>query len=407
MTAQATAAAHGDGPMSYPLTERRAVTLWLLSRSAMLALSLGWRRDGHSWTDVGLYADWARAVFSGTEPERPLDEYPPLARLFLLFLGWAPSSVMYAAMFIAAMAAIDLLFLRVILNARTDPGSSDIAVLLWILAPALLGGLVWTRFDLLPAVAAACALGAQSGSFRRGAWLGAAVAVKLWPIVLLPSVLMLARRPRRALVAAITCCLCGVVVPSLVVPGDPWGAVTWTLDRGLHVESVTGSIFALAALAGAQVSTAFGFGAWQVVAPGTGAAGVVAGVLGIGLGIAGVAFLRGLTGIDRDRGARLGGLALVVGTLIFAKVLSPQYLVWIIAPTAMVLAVSPPRHPKWIAGLIVAACAATHLIYPLMYGAVLDLQPVGIGLLLLRNSLLAALAVVIILDLRSAARREP
>ena len=80
-------------------------------------------------------------MFTGDVPGHPLDEYPPLARLALLLFGWTPSSVFYAATFIAAMAAVDLLFLRVVMNASRANHGSDIAVLLWILAPALLGGL--------------------------------------------------------------------------------------------------------------------------------------------------------------------------------------------------------------------------------------------------------------------------
>ena len=371
----------------------------------MLAISLGWRRDGRSWIDVGLYAEWARAVFTGDVPGHPLDEYPPLARLVLLLFGWTPSSVFYAATFIAAMAAVDLLFLRVVLNASRANHGSDIAVLLWIVAPALLGGLLWTRFDLLPAVAAACALGTRPSSARRGAWLGIAAALKLWPIVLLPSILILGRRPRRALGAVIVCSLLGVVLPALVVPGDTWGAVTWTLDRGLHIESLAGSLFALSALLGNDVSSEFTFGAYQVTAHGTGAAAVLSGLLGIGVGIAVVASLRGLAATDRDQRARVAGLALVTAMLLSSKVLSPQYLVWIVAPAAMVLATVTTRRPRWIAGLIVVTCAMTHLVYPLLYTELVEFRPVGVAALLVRNGLLLGLAVVLLLELRPRVSR--
>ena len=403
MSSQATdAGAPGSGPMSLRLTERRAVLLWLVSRSAMFALSLGWHRDRRAWSDVGLYADWARTVFPGGEPERPLDEYPPLTKLLLLCIGWAPSPVLYVAIFIAAMAAIDLLFLRVVLNAGADT-APNAAVILWIVAPALLGGLIWTRFDLLPAVAAAMALSARSSSLRRGAWLGIAIALKLWPVVLLPSVLMLAHRPRRALVAALSCLMAAVVVPSLVVAGDPWGAVTWTLDRGLHLESVPGSLVALTAVAGAQVSTVFAFGAWEVEALGTGTVEMIFGILGVGFGVCVLVLLRRLPRTERDFGARVAGIALVAGLLIFSKVLSPQYILWIIPLAAILLAVSPPRRPGWLVVLVLGTCATTHLVYPLLFDELIHLQPVGVAVLLLRNVMLTALAALMLLELRSAA----
>jgi hypothetical protein len=93
--------------------------------------------------------------------------------------------------------------------------------------------------------------------------------------------------------------------------------------------------------------------------------------------------------------------------LLSAKVLSPQYLVWIIAPAAMVLAASATRRPRWIAGLIVLTCATTHLIYPIFYSELLHFHPVGVALILVRNGLLAALAVVLLVELRSLVRPKP
>ena len=225
--------------------------------------------------------------------------------------------------------------------------------------------------------------------------------MKLWPIVLLPSIL-LSRPPSSAssVGALIVCSLLGVVLPALVVPGDTWRAVTWTLDRGLHIESLAGSLFALSALLGNDVSLEFTFGAYQVTAHGTGTAAVLSGLLGIGVGIAVVASLRGLAATDRDQRARVAGLALVTVMLLSSKVLSPQYLVWIVAPAAMVLATVTTRRPRWIAGLIVVTCAMTHLVYPLLYTELVEFRPVGVAALLVRNGLLLGLAVVLLLELR-------
>ena len=86
--------------------------------------------------------------------------------------------------------------------------------------------------------------------------------------------------------------------------------------------------------------------------------------------------------------------------LVSSKVLSPQYLVWIVAPAAMVLATVTPRRPRWIAGLIVVTCAMTHLVYPLLYTELVEFRPVGVAALLVRNGLLLGLAVVLLLELR-------
>ena len=67
-------------------------------------------------------------------------------------------------------------------------------------APLLAGSLILSRFDLWPALLTVAALAALLGSATGLGWglLGAAVAAKLWPLVLVPLALVWSYRAGRS-----------------------------------------------------------------------------------------------------------------------------------------------------------------------------------------------------------------
>jgi hypothetical protein len=93
--------------------------------------------------------------------------------------------------------------------------------------------------------------------------------------------------------------------------------------------------------------------------------------------------------------------ASVVVFVTFGKVLSPQFLIWLVPLVPLVLAW--PAATVWI--LAAAAYVTTHLWFPTRYWDMVDLQPVG-WLVLVRNLLLVALAVALVAALATP-RPEP
>jgi hypothetical protein len=91
-------------------------------------------------------------------------------------------------------------------------------------------------------------------------------------------------------------------------------------------------------------------------------------------------------------GVRYSGAA-ILASMITAKVLSPQYLVWLF-PFVAVLGGWTGSRARW---LLLFACVTTSLIYPgPAFAQLLDHQGVAIFLLNLRNALLLALLALLL-----------
>ncbi|HVU72976.1 MAG TPA: hypothetical protein VHE83_08435, partial [Mycobacteriales bacterium] len=93
-------------------------------------------------------------------------------------------------------------------------------------------------------------------------------------------------------------------------------------------------------------------------------------------------------------------LVLVLGSMLFARVLSPQYLAWPLGIAALASARGgAAARSAWF---VVGACAVTHLDYPLAFGTITRADLVGVLILLVRDALLIAAAGWAIKALRPA-----
>jgi len=233
--------------------------------------------------------------------------------------------------------------------------------------------------------------------------LGAAVAAKLYPAVLLPLAIAWTwrRRGRReALVAAgvFAAVLLACFLPFLVLaPGGVAHSIGRQLGRPLQIESL-GAGFLLAA------HQAFGLGIEMRSSAGSqNLVGTLPDVLAAGLSVlqAGVlvaiwvAFARGPA--EPGRLARFAAAA-VVAFVALGKVLSPQFLIWLVPLVALVRGRA--------AALLVAALVVTQLWFPFRYwDLVRDFDPLASWLVPLRDLLLVALLATLLA--RGATRAGP
>jgi Glycosyltransferase family 87 len=276
------------------------------------------------------------------------------------------------------------------------------------LAPLVLGSVILSRFDLWPAAIVALALAALvSGRARTGhALLGLGITAKLYPAVLLPVALAFVWRQRGRREAGVCAALAVAVVavvflPFVVLaPGGVWDSLRTQLDRPLQVESL-GSALLLAAhhAFGAGVTPETSHGSQNLAGGGADAVAIAAvAVQALALLWVWVSFARGA--VTREAFVRASAASLCV-FVAFGKVLSPQFLIWLIPVVPLVRG----RRGVAAGALLALALALTQIWFPFRYFRLALHFEAGLSwLLLARDLTLVALAAVLALSLR---RREP
>jgi uncharacterized membrane protein len=255
------------------------------------------------------------------------------------------------------------------------------------LAPLLVGSLVLSRYDLWPAMLLVAALAALLAGRDSIGWafLGAAVAAKLWPLVVVPmAVLWSVRRGHaRAVIAGVAVAALAFVPFAVVAPYGVWHMLSSQGSRPLQIESL-GAAF-LTTFGHPQMVTTHGS---QNLA-GHGGVGAVLSVLGTAVVFAvWFAFARGPA--TRERFLRFS-VAAVCAFVAFDKVLSPQYLLWLIPLVPLVRG----RRGLAATALLTVACVLTQVWFPQRYFAYADDFHLA-WVVLLRDLVLVAVFVVLV-----------
>jgi hypothetical protein len=361
------------------------------------------------------YFDASLALAGDTGLAGTLVEYP-LPAVAVVAVPWLLASatgVSYAVLLLLAAALTDLAF--TVLVARSTPRLGPPVA--WVAAVPLLGSTAYARFDLLPGVLTGAAVLLLASRPRvAGTLVATATAVKLWPVLLAPA-LVAAGRPRRAVLWAggVT----GGVLLAVSVATAGWGRLlsplTYQAERGLQIESVAATpVMAGWLLAPGRWTVHYAASkAFEVTGPGVElllAASTLATVLYVaGLVLASRWLWRARDAVRADT-VVWWGLATVTGFVVTGKVLSPQYVLWLLPTAVAGLVVADGRVMRlWVAGLLVVA-ALTQVVFPTTYGAVttgLGAPPwVPVLALALRNAVMLALLVVAVLRLRWTLERD-
>jgi hypothetical protein len=294
------------------------------------------------------------------------------------------------------------------LLARQRAGAARLVAgtLLAGLAPLALGPVVLSRFDLWPAALTIGALAALVAGRRLLAFalLGVAVAVKVYAAVIFPlAVAYVWRRDgrRAGLVAAGTGLAVAVAcfVPFvLVAPDGVWSSLSGQARRPLQIESVgAASLLAAHQLWGYAVSGVASHGSDNLAGHVPDTLATVQSVLvALALVAIWVAFARGPA--TRDRFLRYSAAA-ICAFVALGKVLSPQYLIWLIPLIPLVRG----RRGVVTAVLFLATLVLTQLWFPSRYiDLVYGLDPRASWLVFARDVLLVALLVALVWPRRLA-----
>jgi hypothetical protein len=287
-------------------------------------------------SDAEQYQSWAAELREGQLPYRDFFfPYPPGALAVIgapIVTGTAFDQPAFVRWFGRLMGVLGLCC---VLIAALLQAWRAVAVL--ALAPLVVGGLIATHFDLWPATLTLAALAALMSDRDRQGWglLGAAVAAKLYPAVLVP--LALAWTFRRQGARELSRCL-GVATAVLgaafgpfvvLAPLGLWKSIYGQISRPLEVESLAASFLKTF---GHPVTVG---GQWGLVLAGHQAAGTISVAIGIAiLGALWIAFARCAVN-DADRLVRYAA-ASVAAFIAFGKVLSPQYPIWLLVLVPLV-----------------------------------------------------------------------
>jgi uncharacterized membrane protein len=370
-----------------------------------LAVPSGGLFRGAKFRDLHLYRQYGDALLDGRIPYRDFFvEYPPGAIPLFALPSLAPGGA-YDALFKALMTLCSLaaIFCVTFVLAREGAGRLRVgaAAVFLALVPIALGPVSLNTYDMWPAVLTAGAVAALVTGRGRLALglLGAAAAAKLYAVLLAPLALAWLWRTHGSRVAAAAHGAIAGVAAILVVPwvalspGGVWDSLHSQVGRGLHTESLAASVLLVADRLGLYDAT--------VVRAAPAVSRDLAGGLPHALAAASAvlaiaaALAPGLVLLRRrvDPGLLLAASA--AGFLAFTKVLSPQYLVWLIPLV--------PFGAAAAALLLLAALALAQSWYFHYH----DLWAVGpqVWALLARNLVLVALFVV--LSARLAGRRAP
>ncbi|MEA2348083.1 MAG: hypothetical protein QOG62_1870 [Thermoleophilaceae bacterium] len=400
---------------------RRAV----LQAAAVLALSwaaifLVWPWADTAITDLPYRNGQAEQMLAGALPYRDmLFEYPPLA---------APLTLLPALVgghldpeYELGLGLLMLVVMAVVVwqcgrLAERTRGSPRTAMLAAAASPLLLGAIVRMQFDLVPTamLIGALMLLVRGSTGAGAAWLGAGVMTKAFPLVAAPPALgWLLGAGRRsdavrgavafaAVVAVIT--VAGIALSATGVSV----AARYQLERPVQVESTQATVVrALSKVERIQPEVGGSHGSVAVAAPSTAPVGLVFLVLQLA-SFAAFTWLAVRAGHraaadPAESGAAmcLAAFGCVVAFVAFGRVISPQYLVWIVPLVA--LAASWREWAVCATGAF--ALLLTLVEFPRMYPGVVDGDRLALIVVGLRNLALVALVAMCLAALRRRERR--
>lgn len=332
------------------------ILVWLLTRALIAAQVEFWHPGGPEYQDVNVYEMWSNGIVSTHAlPVENTWQYPPGAAFLMLIPRIGGGS--FGTEFVVLMLLFDLVgFWLISRFAREE--RRDTGVWVWLLAMPMLFSLPVLRFDLAPTV---LAMGALLVIHRRPAWFGALAGIggmfKVWPLFVLFGEWD-RRRLLRSVGAALTITVAIFAVSEIAFSGS-LRFLTNQGDRGLQVEAVAATPwYVRQVVTGKELPVAQRYGTNEIASSTGDAIGKSLDLVALAV-FAAAAIWWWLRQREIQRGRRdLTDVALsrdfvftvVLLFIVVSRVLSPQYLIWMVGLCAIVLTSRRTRvaRPAWI-----------------------------------------------------------
>jgi hypothetical protein len=356
--------------------------------------------------DTVEYDRYGTAMVDGSAPYRDFRvEYPPAALpVFAVPALGKPGFTLYQRQFqvlLGVLAGATLLAMAYVLRALHSSNERLAGALgFFALAPLVLGSVVIYRYDLWPAALAVGGLAAiLAGRQRWGfASLGVGFAAKIFPAVIVPPALAYVwrTRGRREALLCLGCAAAGVlvfVIPFVALaPHSVWESVRRQASRPLQIESLgSGILLAAHQLGGLHLNVVTSHGSQNLAGSLPRALGATETILLV-VSLFGIWLLAARPPATPERLVRYSAAA-VTAFVVFDKVLSPQFMIWLIPLVPLV----GGRRGLVASALLALALLLTQFWFPIRYwDLVLQLKAFPSWAVFARDLSLVALLVVLL-----------
>ncbi|MEE2522933.1 glycosyltransferase 87 family protein [Pseudarthrobacter sp. J75] len=400
------------------LTPRGLLWGFILIHAGFLVFALILSLRGEAFSDTFIYREWAAAGFDDNRLSGgPSPWVYPILALVPLFLAGIAGPGPYFFLWVLMIVVLD----AIALGKLTDWGRNHKAIAAgwwWLSFVLILGWLGFARVDGLtaPLVLIALAYGVQR-PFVAGVLLAIGTWIKVWPAAVMLSLFTVVRNRLQVV-------LPGVVVSALVVVlAASHGSLPKLLnfltqqgERGMQLEATFTTPWLWLSVLNIGDSHMYmntDINSMQVDGPGTPLMAalmqpllIVAALLVAGLTFWALHNGNRFGGVDRTELLLAGSLTMATAFVVFNKVGSPQFMVWLAPAVAVGLAHSF-REWRVPAAMLIIIGLATFCIYPLFYDALSHNNPVMALVLTLRNVLLVVLFCWSLRRLYLLGRKQP
>jgi hypothetical protein len=351
--------------------------------------------------DTPIYAHYSGEMKRGLIPYRDFFElYPPFALpVFLLpglFAGASFSAytqLFQLEMLVSGIAAIGLATF-VLVDQRPQLRRLVAGLAIGALMPVLMGSVILSRYDLWPtALTVAAIVALWLGSNRTGfAFLGLGFAAKAFPVVILPVALIYVWRTegrRRALqcLGAFLVAVLAWFLPFVIAsPHGVWASIANQSGRPLQIESLGASIWLFAhQVVGTHLHVYFTHGSDNLDGhPPMEFASVMSVIQAVA--IVGVWVMFAVGKATKER-LLVAATAAVCAFIVFDRVLSPQYLIWLVPLVMMV----PGRRGLAAVGLLTVSMLLTQVWFPQHFVELKEFLPLESWAVIARDLVLLVL----------------
>lgn len=362
---------------------------------------LGWMAsfflNGDTFSDTEQYRQWALDGYNPADLTGKISPwvYPVLAQIPIFLANIAGPGLYLLVWFliITALNAVGLVYLT-----RGPRKVTGIApAWWWLFFTVFMGYLSFARVEGITApIVLIALLYAAERPVVAGVLLSIATWIKVWPAaVLVPIVIASHKR--------IQVVLAGAAVTAVVGLGTSLtGGLPHIMDfllnqgeRGMQLEATFSTPWVWLSvfhIAGSRMADNTAINSTEVYGPGAGtAAFLMQPLLVLAAVTAAILLVRALRrGAEREELFLEGALMMVTAFIVFNKVGSPQFIIWL-APVIIAGLAHDWERWKVPAALMMGIAMTTFVIYPLFYTPLIHAHPVMAAILTTRNVLLVVL----------------